>query len=107
VIELQKLRTAFDSERPDEAIDALIRVELASGRTTAQIYEALADLLPILAEWPECAGDAEEALNGALQALTGRGAPANRYRDQPISAMPVSRFEEPIASLQANRMGPI
>jgi hypothetical protein len=99
VININDMRTAFLADQPDGALDRVIRREMATGRRTLDIYDELSELLPQLATMPECTGDAEEALNGALLALIGQGSASTNYKDREFTT-PHSR--EDVASFDSS-----
>ena len=76
----ESVRAALSDANPYEGIDRLVRAELAAGRTTAAVH---AELLPLVKPTRKggLTDDADEALLGALDALTGACHPASRYTD--------------------------
>jgi hypothetical protein len=85
---LENLRPALFSHRPFTEIDRLIRAELGSGRTTGQVFDDLQAILDAALELPGLTEDGEEALLGALDALTGNCHRDCQYHDPPRPAAP-------------------
>lgn len=79
MIEFPEIRDALLSSRPAIELDVLIRRELKDGIRTSQIYQNIIDLFPQIGEIPDLSDDADEGLNGALDALKGWCAPSCRY----------------------------
>ena len=74
------LDVLLDSD-PYDGIDRLIREELATGQSTKQIHD---EIFPLVKEARKTHGftvDADEALLGALDALTGNCHPDCQYKD--------------------------
>ena len=88
-----EVRVALESAKPDFGIDALIRRELQTCIKTKQIRQNLIDLLPEIKDIPNLTEDAEEGLNGALDALIGWCSPACAYIDEDAGdrAAPIAR----------------
>jgi hypothetical protein len=83
MISLDTLRPALLSANPYAEIDRLVRAELAAGRTTGQIFDDLNPLVDEARAIPGMTEDGEEALFGALDALTGDCHPDCQYKDPP------------------------
>ncbi len=79
MITLETLRTAMKASDPADAIDSLIRSELSDGRTTKAIHAELFPLVREARRTPGLTEDADEALLGSLDALTGNCHPDCRY----------------------------
>jgi hypothetical protein len=82
MIEFTEIRDALLSSKPAIELDALIRRELKGGIRTSQIYQNIIDLFPQIEEIPDISDDADEGLNGALDALKGWCAPSCRYSNE-------------------------
>lgn len=83
MITLDTLRAALTAD-PFAGIDALIRSELAAGRTTADVHAELFPLVRSARRTPGLTEDASEALLGALDALNGNCHPDCRYSDRAV-----------------------
>jgi hypothetical protein len=83
MITLDALRTALLASNPHEGVDLLIRAELSSGRKTAVIHQELLALVKPVRSTPGLTEDAEDALFGALDGLTGNCHPDSAYKDIP------------------------
>ena len=92
MITLDTLRPVLLAADPYAGIDALIRAELAAGRRTREVHDALLPLVPTARRTPGLTPDGEEALLGALDALTGNCHPDCCYTDTADArpAVPVS-----------------
>lgn len=88
MISLDTLRPALLSADPYAAVDRLVRAELAAGRTTGQIFDDLNPLVDQARATPGMTQDGEEALFGALDALTGDCHPDCQYKDRPNDTRP-------------------
>lgn len=88
MISLDALRSALLADRPFTEIDRLVRAELDSGRTTGQVFDAIRPLVDPALKTPGLTEDGEEALLGALDALTGACHPDCQYTDPPRPAGP-------------------
>jgi hypothetical protein len=88
MISLEALRTALLSADPYAEIDRLVRAELAAGRSTRQLFDELYPLADAARSTPGATKDSEEALFGALDALTGNCHPDCQYTDPPRPAGP-------------------
>jgi hypothetical protein len=88
MITLDALRTALLTPDPYDGIDRLIRAELDAGRKTAAIHHELLALVKPVRTTPGLAEDAEEALFGALDGLTGNCHPDSAYKDPSTPAVP-------------------
>jgi hypothetical protein len=83
MITLDSLRTVLLAPDPHDGVDRLIRAELSAGRKTTAIYNELLALVKPVRTTPGLTEDAEEALFGALDGLTGYCHPDSAYRDPP------------------------
>jgi hypothetical protein len=100
MITLDALRTALLAPDPYDGIDRLIRAELATGRKTAAIHDELLALVKPVRATPGLTGDAEEALFGALDGLTGSCHPDSAYQDPPEpSAAPAVPSANPVGDI--------
>jgi hypothetical protein len=90
MISLETLRPALLSADPYAEIDRLVRAELDAGRTTRQVFSELHPLTDAARTWVGMTQDGEEALFGALDALTGNCHPDCQYRDPPTPIGPVA-----------------
>jgi hypothetical protein len=90
MISLEELRAALLTPDPYDGIDVLIRAELANGRRTQAIYDELLPLVPSVRKTPGFTPDADEALLGTLDALTGNCHPDSCYVDPPVSGTVVT-----------------
>jgi hypothetical protein len=86
MITLDALRTVLLAPNPYDGIDCLIRAELDAGRKTTAIYHELLALVKPVRTTPGLTEDAEEALFGALDGLTGSCHPDSAYKDRPEPA---------------------
>jgi hypothetical protein len=89
MITLEALRSALLADRPFTEIDRLVRGELGAGRTTAQVFDNLQSWVDEAVQFPGLTEDGEEALLGALDALTGNCHRDCQYHDPPRPAAPV------------------
>ncbi|HKB01581.1 MAG TPA: hypothetical protein VKD90_05145 [Gemmataceae bacterium] len=83
MISLNTLRPALLAADPYAEIDRLVRAELQAGRTTRQVFDDLNPLVDEARATPGMTVDGEEALFGALDALTGDCHPDCQYKDPP------------------------
>ncbi|VTU00637.1 unnamed protein product [Gemmataceae bacterium] len=94
---LATARAALTEPDPFDGIDRLIRDELTRGRTTREVHDDLFPLVRDLRHSGELSDDADEALLGALDALTGRCHPDCRYTD-PAPSHPVPPLHQSLPS---------
>src|SRR4051812_1182491 len=88
MISLDTLRAALLADDPYTQIDRLVRAELAGGRTTGQVFDGLQPPGDGALDSRGLSEDGEEALLGALDALTGDCPPDCRYHDVPAPGGP-------------------
>jgi len=88
MISLDALRSAVTADRPYTEIDRLVRAELGAGRTTRQVFDDLQCLVDAAVNTPGLTEDGQEALFGALDALTGDCHRDCQYHDPPRPAGP-------------------
>ena len=98
MITLDTVRAALLVSDPYEGIDRLILAELAAGRMTKAIYDELLPLVKPLRAATELTEDAEEALFGALDGLTGYCHPDCAYKDPEPPGPPPSPASLPRAA---------
>lgn len=96
MLTLDTVRTAVLSDQPWSRLDELVRAELASGRTTRQIYKSLMGIVDDIDATPGLSEEGSDALGDALDALTGYCHPKCQYQDPPNATLP---SEEEIAEL--------
>ncbi|QJW94291.1 hypothetical protein [Frigoriglobus tundricola] len=96
MLTLGTVRTALLSDQPWSRLDELVRAELASGRTTRQIYKSLMGMAGEIDATPDLTEDASDALGDVLDALTGYCRSDCQYKDPPNTKVPT---EEEIAEL--------
>ncbi|MDB5312005.1 MAG: hypothetical protein JWO38_6207 [Gemmataceae bacterium] len=80
---LEKVRGALGSSDPAADLDRLVRDELATGRTTAEIYSALLPIVRTIRKTSKLSEDVDEILLGTLDALIGNCNPDECYQDPP------------------------
>jgi hypothetical protein len=81
MIAFDAVRSALLSDQPWSRMDDLVRAELASGRTTAEIYATLHEMADQVAGIAALSEDGEDAFGDTLDALLGNCHPDCRYQD--------------------------
>ena len=94
MISIDAVRAAVLSDEPWTRLDELVRAELASGRTTKQIFDDLRSLTKEVRGTPGLSEDGEDALGDTLDALVGFCSSRYAYKNPP--SLPT---EEEIATL--------
>ena len=90
MLTLDTVRSALLSDRPWPELDALIRAELAVGRTTRQIYAVLMDMAEEIDATPNLSDKSSDAFGDALDALTGMCHRDCQYQDPPTITVPTA-----------------
>ena len=88
MLTLDTIRAALADPDPYTEMDRLVRAEQASGRRVKDILNSLGPLADMILDAPGLTRDGEEALLGALDALTGDCDPDQWYRDPPDTSLP-------------------
>lgn len=83
MITLDAVRAAVAAPDPYEAMDRLVRAELAAGRRVQDVYVGLGPLVDPVLDTPGLTEDGEEAFLGTLDALTGNCDSDQWYADPP------------------------
>jgi hypothetical protein len=102
MITLDAVRSALFSPEPYDQMDQLVRAELDTGRTTAQIVDNLRPFIETTLDTPGLTEDGEEAFLSTLDALTGNCRSDQCYQDPPNNSLPT----EDKASLPVERTPP-
>jgi hypothetical protein len=85
---LDTVRAAVLSDQPWSRLDSLVRAEMALGRKTNQIYEALVGMAGEIDNTPGLTEDGSDAFGDTLDALTGMCHPDCQYKDPPNTTLP-------------------
>ncbi len=83
---LDAIRTAMVSTDPYDRMDAMVRAELATGRTVQSLIDAFNPLIDDALETPGLTRDGRAAFLGTLDRLTGDCDPEQHYHDRPPTA---------------------
>ncbi|HET6573981.1 MAG TPA: hypothetical protein VFG68_10295 [Fimbriiglobus sp.] len=94
MISIDAVRAAVLSDEPWTRLDELVRAELASGRTTKQIFDDLRGMAKEVRGTPGLSEDGEDAFGDTLDALVGFCSSRYAYKNPP--SLPT---EEEIATL--------
>lgn len=105
MITFDDVKAALAAGDPHTAMDRLIRSELAAGRRTADIFTELFPTAKRARETLGLSRDANAALIGTLDALTGDCDPDQCYQDPPDAVPPaaddVARFPRGVSVPQS------
>jgi len=91
---LDQVRTALGSRNPAEALDSLVRGELAGGKTTGELYTTLVPMARTIRTDSPLPEDVDEILLGTLDALIGHCNPDECYHDPIRPDLPAEEAPE-------------
>jgi len=95
MITLDRVRSAVLSRDPATELDNLVRAELAGGRKTADVFNALLPIARELRKTTPLPEDADQILLGTLDALTRNCNPDECYKDPPDVTIPSEEQKGP------------
>jgi hypothetical protein len=88
MISFDQVRAAVQADQPWTELDNLVRSEMASGRSTKQIFDELHGMLGKLDDMKDVSEDGMDAFGDTLDALTGHCHKDCQYKDPPNNTLP-------------------
>jgi hypothetical protein len=105
MITIERVRSAVLSDDPAAELDRLVRAELAAGRPTAEVFDALLPIAREVRKTVSLSEDADQILLGTLDALTGNCNPDECYQDPQPAARPTAQSRA--ESVPDNEINPV